>query len=119
VPAHRGMKLGCLVWTFGALPASPARRMTCEPATARPAGAGRPPRPGPAALEALPADPSTRLPLPRRCVRSDLALGSRNEVMRGGHFQDPAASSNNVPLFATADSLMSPSTVGNAEEASP
>jgi len=40
VPAHLGMKLGCLVWTFGALPASPARRMTCEPAGARPARPG-------------------------------------------------------------------------------
>ena len=40
VPAQLGMKLGCLVWTFGALPASPARRMTCEPAGARPARPG-------------------------------------------------------------------------------
>ena len=40
VPAQLGMKLGCLVWTFGTLPASPARGMTCEPAGARPARPG-------------------------------------------------------------------------------
>src|SRR5271157_5384315 len=33
--------------------------------------------------------PAGRPPLPRRCVRSDLALGSRDEVMRGGHFRIP------------------------------
>jgi hypothetical protein len=89
VPAHRRMKLGCLVWTFGALPASPARRLTCEPA------GGGPARPGWSTAGFRPAPRPAQSP--RRVTICRSRMGKSTRALRNDSLQLEPRARNEIP----------------------